>query len=222
MDRREMYGYGYRDEVSDQTYNMVLGATVIYGLVVNVLLCAFATPFALSLNPIVLLVGYIVCVLAGSALANRSDNPAVSFAGYNLICVPVGLVVSISVYWYGGLDSALVYQAFLYTLIISGTMLVLASIYPSFFARMGGLLFGGLIGILISELVLRILGISQIYTSLFAAILFSVYIGYDVVRAQRMPKTVDNAVDSAVHIYLDIINLFLRILRILSRSRSRN
>ena len=29
------------------------------------------------------------------------------------------------------------------------------------------------------------------------------------------PKTLDNAVDSALDIYLDVINLFLRILRIL-------
>ena len=31
-----------------------------------------------------------------------------------------------------------------------------------------------------------------------------------------------NAIDSALDVYLDIINLFLRILRILARSRSRD
>jgi FtsH-binding integral membrane protein len=39
-------------------------------------------------------------------------------------------------------------------------------------------------------------------------------------RAQRYPKTADNAVDCAVDIYLDIINLFLRLLRILGRRRN--
>nr|MCR5618576.1 Bax inhibitor-1 family protein [Lachnospiraceae bacterium] len=52
------------------------------------------------------------------------------------------------------------------------------------------------------------------------AALFSGYIGYDFWRAQQFPKTLDNAVDCAVDIYLDIINLFLRILRILAGSRS--
>ncbi|KGK42996.1 hypothetical protein LH51_02440, partial [Nitrincola sp. A-D6] len=33
----------------------------------------------------------------------------------------------------------------------------------------------------------------------------------------QIPKTLDNAVDSAAALYMDIINLFLRILRILGR-----
>lgn len=48
-----------------------------------------------------------------------------------------------------------------------------------------------------------------------AAAIFSLYIGYDWVKAQMYVKTVDNAVDSALDIYLDIINLFLQLLRIL-------
>ena len=48
--------------------------------------------------------------------------------------------------------------------------------------------------------------------------IFSLYIGYDYQRAQFYPPTVDNAVDCALDIYLDIINLFLDILRILARS----
>ena len=48
-------------------------------------------------------------------------------------------------------------------------------------------------------------------------ILFSAYIGYDVAKSQIYPKTVDNAVDCALDIYLDIINIFIRLLAILSR-----
>ncbi|MCR5192464.1 MAG: Bax inhibitor-1 family protein, partial [Bacteroidales bacterium] len=47
--------------------------------------------------------------------------------------------------------------------------------------------------------------------------LFSGYIGYDVAKSQAYPKTLDNAVDSALDIYLDIINLFIRLLSILGR-----
>ena len=49
--------------------------------------------------------------------------------------------------------------------------------------------------------------------------IFCGYIGYDWGRANRIPKTVDNAIDSAAALYMDIINLFLRILRILGRRR---
>ena len=58
-----------------------------------------------------------------------------------------------------------------------------------------------------------------ILISWFAAVVFSLYIGYDFLKAQELDYTIDNAIDSAVSIYLDIINLFLRILRILGNSR---
>jgi FtsH-binding integral membrane protein len=51
------------------------------------------------------------------------------------------------------------------------------------------------------------------------AAIFCGYIGYDWGRAMRIPKTVDNAVDSAAAVYMDIVNLFARILRILGRRR---
>jgi FtsH-binding integral membrane protein len=51
-------------------------------------------------------------------------------------------------------------------------------------------------------------------------LIFCGYIGYDWGRANQIPKTYDNAVDSAAALYMDIINLFLRILRILGRSRN--
>ena len=43
------------------------------------------------------------------------------------------------------------------------------------------------------------------------------YIGYDWARAQALPKTLDNAVDSAAALYVDIVILFLRLLRLFSR-----
>jgi len=50
-------------------------------------------------------------------------------------------------------------------------------------------------------------------------LIFCGYIGYDWGRANNIPRTVDNAVDSAAELYMDIINLFLRILRILGRRK---
>jgi FtsH-binding integral membrane protein len=47
--------------------------------------------------------------------------------------------------------------------------------------------------------------------------IFCGYIGYDWARANAIPKTLDNAVDSAAAIYIDIINLFIRILSIMGR-----
>jgi hypothetical protein len=50
-----------------------------------------------------------------------------------------------------------------------------------------------------------------------AAGLFSLYIGYDMYKASQVTKTVDNAIDVAINLYLSIINLFLTLLSIKSR-----
>ena len=54
-------------------------------------------------------------------------------------------------------------------------------------------------------------------TDWIAAGIFSLYISYDIHRSQQFAKAVDNAVDSALDIYLDLANLFIRLLSILAR-----
>ena len=149
-------------------------------------------------------------------ISSKSSNPAISFLGYNLVVIPIGMLLSSVVTAYG-LDSALVRDAFLYTLLITGCMIALSIVQPQFFASLGKVLFASLIGLLIAELIVLLLGVDQVITSWIGAGLFSVYIGYDFYRSQQFAKTLDNAVDCALDIYLDIINLFLDILRILSK-----
>ena len=50
--------------VSAATYNLIMGGMVLYGIVVNIIMCMTCTKFALSINPIVMLIGYLVLVLA--------------------------------------------------------------------------------------------------------------------------------------------------------------
>ena len=47
-------------------------------------------------------------------------------------------------------------------------------------------------------------------------LIFCGFTAYDWARAQVYPKTLDNAIDSAADLYMDIINLFVRILSITS------
>ena len=125
----------YENEiVSDRTYNMYLGGVVAYGLIVNMLICSKLTYFALSINPIILFVGYIICVIAGTFISAKSNDPMVSFLGYNLVVVPVGLVVSTAVYYYGGISSTIVLQAITYTAGITVVMICLSILKPEFFS----------------------------------------------------------------------------------------
>ena len=101
--------------------------------------------------------------------------------------------------------------------------MVLASIFfPQVFDKLGGTLLVILIALIVTELILMLFGVEQIITSWIAALLFSTYIGFDFHRSQQFEPCLDNAVDCALDIYMDIINLFIRILRILASTRRRD
>ena len=48
--------------------------------------------------------------------------------------------------------------------------------------------------------------------------LFSAYVVYDLNRAMSIPYSMKNAIDAAVEVYLDLINLFIRLLSLLGET----
>ena len=203
--------------VSDRAYNGTIVVVLLWGLLINYLLCRFVGTVIFTLNPIVLLVGYLVLVIAGILISAKSHHPLISFLGYNMVVIPFGLIIALMVETYGGLNSNVVTQAFLYTLLISTAMMACVMIAPNFFSKLGGALSMVLIGMVVCEIVLLILGVKQVWIDWVVAAIFTLYIGYDIYRSQQYPKTLDNAVDSALDIYMDIANLFIRILSILGK-----
>ncbi len=204
--------------VSDRTYNLIMGGTVLYGIAVNIILCNLVGNVYMYISPIMFMLAYFVLCFAGIFIANKSQNPAVSFLGYNMVVVPFGLVISTLVEAYGGISSSLVTDAFYFTALITAIMVFASLAFPSVFDRMGGFLFVSLIALLICGIFAMFMpGMYTIY-SYAAAAIFSLYIGYDFHRSQMFPRTVDNAIDCALDIYIDIANLFVRLLQIFGRS----
>lgn len=202
------------DTISETKYNMILGAMLLYGFLMNVVLVKVATNFILSMNPLVFLIGYFIMALVGSIIVVKSHNPVWSFIGYNLICIPIGAVFAICIPKY---DSNLIISAIIVTALVTLIMMVLGIIFASFFKKLGLVLLISLLVGIIFESIAMLLGYGgDIFNWLFVVI-FSLYIGYDWSKAQQYPKTVDNAIDSAVDLYLDITNLFLRILELLKK-----
>ena len=67
--------------------------------------------------------------------------------------------------------------------------------------------------VIILELLLLFIGISTPqWWDFIVALLFCGYVGYDWQQAQSIPKTLDNEIDSVLDLYLDIINIFVRLL----------
>lgn len=204
--------------LNQRLYNALFGIVVLYGLILNYLLCAYGLDFAMSIKPAILIISYFSLGVIGVILSSVSKNSIVSFLGYNLLVVPNGLVLSIVLQEYGGIDSIIVKQAFLYTAIITGVMITLGVLYPKFFEKIGRILFVALLGLVITRIIMFIFNIDNVIISWISAIIYSLYIGYDIYISQKFEKTADNAVDCAIDIYLDIIGLFINILEILEEA----
>lgn len=204
--------------ISDGKYNLAIGLVLCWGFFVNWLLVTNVDPIYLrSINIWVFLIGYFASCFYGVYLFNKSDKAHISFIGYNFVIVPFGLVINMVVSQY---DTAIVIDAIRITALVTIVMMILGSMFPIFFKNIIGGLTMALLAVIVIELFqIFVLGIHQNWIDWAVAIIFCGYIGYDWGRANQIPKTLDNAVDSAAALYMDIINLFLRILRILGRRR---
>lgn len=90
--------------------------------------------------------------------------------------------------------------------------------FPRLFPKIAGALTIALLLVIVVELIeIFIFNTHHGILDWIVVLIFCGYIGYDWGRANQIPKTIDNAIDSAAALYMDIINLFLRILRILGR-----
>ena len=202
--------------VSDQVYNATIGGVLLWGFLLNYLTVTLIPVEAVIAIPYwMLLVGYFVSVIAGTIIFQKSDNPAISFMGYNLIVIPIGIILTPLL---NSIDPTIITDALVLTGGFTGFMMFLGVTYPAFFLSMGRVLAFSLIGVIALEIGLSFfMGYNPEIFDWIIALLFCGYIGFDWARANSIPKTLDNAVDSAASLYLDIINLFIRILSILSR-----
>lgn len=108
---------------------------------------------------------------------------------------------------------------------VTGVMTVGLSVYALATKRdLSGLqpyLFMGVLGLIVASIANIWIGGTALYAALSwgGAMLFSVLLVFDVNRTRRTADTMGNAVVITMGIYLDIVNLFLFILRIFSGNR---
>jgi len=202
--------------ISGSMYNLMIGLTLIWGFGMNWLMVQNISAQSISeINPIIFFVGYFASCFFGIYLFSKSNKPIVSFIGYNLVVVPFGLIINLVVSQY---DPDIVLEAIRVTGSVTFIMMILGSMYPAFFNKISRGLMVALICVIIVELIERfIFNTHHGILDWVVAVIFCGYIGYDWARANAIPKTYDNAIDSAASLYMDIINLFLRVLRILGR-----
>lgn len=217
--KEERLNSGLGDQITARLYNSVMLLTLLWGFLLNAIMVEYLSLPVLRLlsgmSPLWLFVGYFVLALAGIFISAKSTNPWISFLGYNLLVLPIGVMLCLLL---PGFPVEIVTKALLLTGVVTATMTLLGLVRPQIFLGLGRTLFISLIVGIVAELVATFLFhyTGTAFDWIFV-ILFSAYIGYDVAKSQMYPKTVDNAVDCALDIYLDIINIFIRLLALLSR-----
>lgn len=202
--------------ISTNIYNFIIGLTLCWGFLLNWLMVK-TIPYEsiASINPWLFFIGYIAACFFGIFLT-KSSSPLISFIGYNFIVVPFGIIINLVIHQYA---PNLVLSAIRVTGLVTLIMMILGTIFPRFFARIAPALVISLIVVIIVEVVeVFIFKVHHGVLDWIVAVIFCGYIGFDWSRANSIPKTVDNAIDSAAALYMDIINLFMRILRIMDRN----
>lgn len=204
--------------ITDRIFYLVIAAVLFFGFFVNAMEVIFLSDVIFTFvdndtNAIWFLVAYIVMAVAGICINAFCRNPVLSFIGYCLVVLPIGAELALIV---PQVSFGVVRSAFIVTAILTAIFMLLALVYPKVFASIWKLLAISLFIALIWSVVCLFTGdyFSSTYVWLdwLVVLIFCCYIGFDISFARNRPKTMKNAINSACGLYLDIINVFLRLL----------
>ena len=215
IDRKEKRFLTQDSQISRRTYNLVLCGTLLYGFIINLILCITVKDVTKFIKPWIVLLLFIIFFQLGCLIVTISTNPVICFIGYNIAIIQIEVALSLAVQLYGGFSSDVVTKAFLVTVCLTGTMTVFATVRPDYFCNLGKILCIMVFTLLCARIILRLFGIKCILVSWFGAITFTLCFAYDVYRSQQYPPTFDNAIDSEADIYIDIAGIFMNLLDIL-------
>lgn len=201
--------------LSQRTYATMIAFWSAVGIAASAVAAYYSQAWPLSLP---LLVGALVLAIAGSIIALQSDQPAISVLGYMLVAIPFGLTTGPVVALY---TEASVIRIFLITLALVVSLGIAGAVYPGNLESWGRWLLSGLLSLLLISVAAFFLRISITALDWAGVIIFSGYVVYDLNRAMHIPYTHDNAIDSALAIYLDFINIFLRLLELYGKAKEK-
>lgn len=209
--------------ITDRTFYLIIAAVLFIGFAVNAIEVFFFADIifdfvATGANVLWFFIIYIVMCIVGICINAFSRNPVLTFAGYCLVVLPVGALLALIVPTY---SFGVVRSAFLVTAIFAVIFGMLAILCPRVFYSLWKVLavslFIALVWSLISLFTGAYFSSGYVWLDWLIVLIFCCYIGFDVSFARNRPKTVNNAVASACGLYLDIANVFIRLLIIFGR-----
>ena len=165
-----------------------------------------------------ILIGSFVLTIVGIVLMNigkSRQSLGLSIAGYTIFSLTFGFTTSLALQQY---SIGSITYAFGITACLSGIFLILGVMFPDFFAGIGRILMVALIAVIALELITTIFfHAHQTIIDYVVVALFCGFLGYDSYQLAIDDPTVPNAIWHASDIYLDIVNILLRVLSIMDR-----
>jgi FtsH-binding integral membrane protein len=197
---------------------LLLTAGVAYFVQGTEQLQRFAVDWILPI--IILQLGLVIAISAGI----RRINATLALGLFFVYAASVGLTVGLIVSLY---TTASVFQAFLSAAAMFGGAAIYGATTKRSLASWGGILFMGLIGLIVAMVINLFLGSSMVsfIISIVGIVIFTALTAYDVQRIQTgdyaaMTGSMEKAaVYGALSLYLNFINLFLFFLRLFGGSR---
>src|SRR3989338_5443356 len=206
----ERYGAG---TMSRRAFYFVLGSILTWGFFATGVVANLTANWQPDIWGLILIA---ILPFVGIFISH-SGNAFLSFVGFNLVVVPFGALLGPALAHAEMGNPGIVWRTALLTGGVSGLMAASGLMFPDFYKRVGGALFVALVCLLIvmiaSLFIPALQGLTIIHY--LGAGLFALYIGFYMWRASDIEATLDNAVDVAIALYLDILNLFLFLLNIL-------
>ena len=172
--------------------------------------------FFMTGGGIVALIASLVATIVGIILMSvgkSKQSVGLSLTGYTLFTLTFGITVSLALQRY---EIGTIAYAFGITACVSGIFLIAGVTFPQVFSRLGGALCFGLIAVMVVEFVAVVFfHANQTIFDYIVIILFCGFLGYDSYRMSVDEATVPNAIFHASNIYIDIVNILLRVLDIM-------
>ena len=207
--------------ISRRMYNLVLTGLVLLSFAImgacsqmtstlDFWMFVGRNPMMFTLLTLVGSIGGIITMSIGRA----RESLTLGMIGYTLFTLTFGFTTSMTLSMYSMESISAAFTATAGIMIVFG----LAGIaFQRFFERIVPICCLGLLAIIVVEFALMLFGVQQTLTDIVVILLFCGFIGYDVHRAATAVPTLTNAVWYAIELYLDIINVFLRLLAIFGR-----
>ena len=206
-------------EMSPRAYNLVMSALIFLGFCAMGAGAYFTSTMSfarmmMSGAALPLVFGSFILTIVGMVMMSAAagkQSVGLSLVGYVIFASTFGLTASFGLANY---DLPTINTAFIATAAITFVFGALGVTFPKFFQPVYGIGFGILLATILVEIVLMFMGVSQSITDLIVIVVFAGFIGYDTYVATTVPPTLPNAVLMASNLFVDIINVFLRILAV--------